>query len=186
MLAGSLIGDQLAGQAFTASFPVTVTANVNESLSCGLSTGEISFGTVTSNGTRYATPDSGSDAEVSAHTLQVATNAQAGYLVSIVGPTPTANGHAINPIGAIPLGPTPGSEQYGLRSTAEGGSGSVYYPFNTSQYAYHANESAQLFAQAPAPSGTTNYTVYYMSNVSPDTVAGTYVAEEIYSCNAAF
>ena len=184
--AGALFWDYVGAApndlAFTASCPVTITANVPPSLSCGLSTGAINFGEVNPSNTRYATVSSGSDSEVVAHTLQAATNATGGYNITIIGPTPAAGSRSINPIGPVPLGPEPGDERYGLRAQSAGGTGTVASPFNTNGYAYHATESAKLFGQALSPSNPTTYSVYYMANVGDSTPSGTYQAEETYSC----
>ncbi len=142
----------------------------------------IGFGTLSATATRYATGDgTGSGTETEAHTLVAATNADNGYSIMINGNTLT-NGlsDTIDYIGGSNTAPSTGTEQFGIRLTASGGSGTVSAPYAAAGFAYDLLNFPDIIASSPGPSTATTYSIRYMSNISSLTEPGSYSADMTY------
>ncbi|MFO0702789.1 MAG: hypothetical protein U0514_02890, partial [Candidatus Andersenbacteria bacterium] len=153
---------------------VQISATVDQTITFSISANSIQFGTVSSASARYATTSGGSGSETSAHTLAAGTNAANGYQITVDGATLTNGSFTITAIGGTAAASSPGSEQFGMRYTASGGSGSVSSPFNTANYAYNDAAPPDQIASSSTSSATTTYTAYYLANVSGATEPGTY------------
>ena len=156
------------------------------SLTFTMSANAVDLGPLTSSSSRYATNGSGSGGsatEVEAHNFTVTAASTGGYSVSVIGASLTAGGgHIISAIGGTNTAPTPGSEQFGLRMTATGGTGSVTSPYAASGFAYAANGSttSQVCSASVGDNTTTTYSTRYVANIAPSTNAGTYHATLTY------
>ncbi len=166
---------------------VVITATLGPSISFAISDNAIGFGALTLGASRYADgTGAGSASEVDAHTLTAATNATSGYVIYVVGPTLTSGGNDINAIGGVNTAPAPGTEQFGARYTATGGSGTVSAPYAASGFAYDATTVQDQIASASAATDTTTYGARYVANISTGTAAGNYSTTLTYTATASF
>ncbi|MDB5188674.1 MAG: hypothetical protein JWM92_272 [Candidatus Nomurabacteria bacterium] len=171
---------------------VAVTATVSQIFSFAISNNSIGFGTLTTANTRYATSDSvGATSEpINAHNITAGTNSASGYTVAISGATLTSGATTIAAIpGASAVALAAGTEQFGIRTAASGGTGVVSAPFNGAAGNYGfgtAPLSNQTFATAAGPSTTTTYNVNYAANIATLTPAGNYTTTLTYVATANF
>lgn len=155
---------------------LSVTANVDPSLTFSISDNAVSLGTLSSTS---VTPD--------AEIFEVSTNADTGYNVTITGNTLThGNGtDVINEIGNTPATSTTNTEQFGINlvdnsspnigANPSGGSGSAASGFGTTNnFKYYAAGNPQTIASASGPSATTTFTISFIANIAAQTEAGTY------------
>jgi hypothetical protein len=162
----------------------TVLANT---LTFSVSDSTVGFGDVLPAASRFATGDTlGSATEAVAHTLSATTDAASGYSISASGPTLTVGGFTISAIGATPAAPNAGTEQFGLRLTASGGSGAVASPYNTSNYAYDAISSDTIATLGTGDGVQTIYSAYYLASIAALTEAGNYSTVIQYTITANF
>ena len=166
---------------------VSVSAVVDESLTFTISDNSIGFGTLTAADDFFATGDTnGSATEVEAHTLIVGTNASNGYTMSVNGATLTSGANTITAIGTSNTASSAGTEQFGLRMTASGGSGAVTAPYAASGFAFDTAAFPDQVASASASSANTTYSVRYLANITAQTEAGAYTATLTYIATANF
>ncbi len=167
---------------------VVVSATVAQTLTFSISDNSIGFGTLSSSAARYATGDeAGTGSETEAHTLAVATNAASGYTTTVKGATLTSGANTITAIGGSNTASSTGTEQFGLRLTATGGSGTVTAPYAASGFAYAADAStASQVASSSTSSATTTYSVRYLANIAGSTDSGAYTATLTYVTTANF
>lgn len=168
---------------------VSVTATVAQSLTFSISDNSIGFGTLDSAAARYATGDtSGNGSETEAHTIIVGTNAANGYTTTVNGTTlqssPTST--TITAIGSSNTASSVGSEQFGLRMTATGGTGAVTAPYAAAGFAFDTAAFPDQVNSASAPSASTTYSVRYLANIGAITEAGSYTATATYTATANF
>jgi hypothetical protein len=166
---------------------VSVSAVVDESLTFTVSDNSIGFGTLSASDDFYASGDgTGSATEVQAHTLVVGTNASNGYTMSVNGSTLTSGGNTIDAIGSANTASSAGTEQFGLRMTAAGGSGAVSAPYAASGFALDTAAFPDEVASASTASANTTYSVRYLANITSSTEAGAYTATLTYVASANF
>jgi len=168
---------------------VAVSAQVLSTLSFSLSANAIYFGILKSSGSSCWALSGGDPGNVTcpqtteaeAFNMTAATNGTSGYTISVQGPTLTSGSNTIAPLLAS-TAPVVGTEQFGIRLNATGGTGTVSSPYGTAgQYAYTATATTPAtVASAPSSSLTTTYSVRYMANISPTTNAGNYTANHTY------
>ena len=166
---------------------VAVSAEVPQSLSFSISSSTIAFGNLYSNNDRYANDSGGSDTETLGHMLTAGTNASSGYAITVKGATLTSGGNSIDAMSPV-ASSTLDSEQFGMRITKSGGSGTVSSPYDlATSYAYIATASAtDEVAAASGSSASTVYSVYYVANIASNTEAGTYTTALTYVATANF
>lgn len=159
---------------------ITTASSATQTITFSISDNTVGFGTLDTSAVRYATGNlSGTTSETSAHTLSVTTNATNGYNLLLKGSTLTnqSNGsYDINACGAS-CTPTSNTEQFGLRMSASGGSGTVALPYNSgSDYAWESDlNTTDITATANTGDGvTTTYSAYYAASVSSITGSGNY------------
>lgn len=158
-------------------------------LSFSINDNSIGFGNLNSSSARFATGDGlGSATEVEAHQLSVMTNAASGYTLTVQGATLTTGPYSVAAIGGTNTASSIGSEQFGLRMSASGGTGTVSSPYSASGFAYSANATTQsvIGTESVGDSATTTYSVRYIGNISPTTETGSYSASLIYVATANF
>ena len=166
---------------------VAVSATVDESLTFTISDNSIGFGTLTAADDFFATGDTnGSAIEVEAHTLVVGTNATNGYTMTVNGATLTSGANTITAIGSFNTASSLGTEQFGLRMTASGGSGSVTAPYAAAGFAFDTAAFPDQVASVAGASVNTTYSVRYVGNITSSTEAGAYTATLTYVATANF
>jgi hypothetical protein len=166
---------------------VAVSATVNQTLSFSLSANTISFGTLTSANARYADTSTGGTSETQAHTVIASTNSSSGYIITVKGATLTSGANTITAIGASNTASAAGTEQFGLRMTASGGTGTVTAPYAAAGFAYAADGSTtSQVASATGASAATTYSARYLANITSTTEAGSYTATLTYTDTATF
>ena len=181
-------GNYDAGATFTGS-PFTPTAAAT--LTFSISQNAIDFGALNTSNPRFATTGGGSDSEVSAHDLKASTTSTNGYSITVKGDTLTSGVNTISAIGgtASDVSAGGGSEQFGIRLTASGGSGAAVAPYNdaANMYAYAATASAEdEIASSSGASTETTFDVYYAANIAAITEAGIYETTLTYICTGTF
>ncbi len=166
---------------------VSVTATVSQSLTFSISDNTIGFGTLSSGSAKYATGDTtGSASEVEAHNIVVGTNAANGYTMIATGTTLISGGNSIDAIGAANTASAPGTEQFGLRLTASGGTGAVSAPYAASGFAFDTAAFPDQVAGASGASANTTYSARYLANITANTEAGSYGSTITYVATANF
>ncbi|MEZ4180023.1 MAG: hypothetical protein R3B41_00685 [Candidatus Doudnabacteria bacterium] len=165
---------------------VDITATVNQSISFTISDNDIEFGTLSSGAAKYADNAAGDTSEVEAHTLTAGTNATSGYIIYVSGATLTSGSDTITAIGGTNTASSPGSEQFGIRFTASGGSGTVSAPYAAAGFAYDGASAADEVASSTGPSATTTYSARYLANIAALTEAGSYSTTLTYTATATY
>ncbi|MBI3888450.1 hypothetical protein HY311_01510 [Candidatus Nomurabacteria bacterium] len=165
---------------------VAVSATVDQSITFSISGNSIGFGSLSPTVARYATSDTlGSGSDTVAHTLAVGTNATSGYTLLLNGSTLTDGANTIAAIGATNTAYATGTEQFGVRYDAAGGTATVSAPYSASGFAFVAGSPNQI-ASASAPSATTTYSAHYLGSVAALTKAGSYATALNYTAVANF
>ncbi len=173
---------------------VSMTGTVQQSLTFTISTTTIYFGNLGSGAAKFAssTNSVGDTIETTAHTLAVSTNAPSGFALSVRGQTLTSQQNASNTItfiGASPLPSAPGTEQFGIRATESGGSGTAVSATYASTTAYGYSGTATTSSTLATGTGSTptsTYSLRYLANIAAITEAGTYAANLVYVATANF
>lgn len=166
---------------------VSVSATVAQSITFTISDSSIGFGTLSSSAARYATGDTaGNSSETEAHTLVVGTNASNGYTLTLNGSTLTSGSDTIDAIGNTNTASSTGTEQFGVRFTASGGSGAVTAPYAAAGFAFDSAAFPDQVASASAATANTTYSARYLANISANTEAGSYSSTLTYLASANF
>ena len=135
---------------------VSIAAEVAQSLTFTISDNTVGFGTLSASAARFATGDNlGGSSEVEAHNFVVGTNATAV-----------------------------GTEQFGLRLTATGGTGAVTAPYAASGFAFDSAAFPDQVAGAAGASANTTYSARYLANITANTEAGSYGSVVTYIATA--
>jgi hypothetical protein len=168
------------------SYPEATIAT-DSSLSFSISDVFIGFGDLLTGVPRFATGDGfGTSTAVIAHTFSAETTAVNGYNITIEGSTLTSGGYTIDPIGGTATSSSPGTEQFGMRLTASGGSGVVSSPYSSSLYAFIANSPSTIATLSSGDGVTTTYSAYYIANAAALTEEGNYSTVLQYTIIANF
>jgi hypothetical protein len=166
---------------------VSITATVPQSLTFSISDNSISFGNLSAVAARHASGTaSGQSTEVEAHNLIVGTNATNGYTMTVNGNTLTSGANTINAIGNTNTSSSVGTEQFGFRLTASGGSGAVVAPYAAAGFAFNTGGLPDQVATSTAASANTTYSARYLANITASTEAGSYTATLTYVATANF
>ncbi len=167
---------------------VDIAATVAQSLTFSISDTTIGFGTLNAAAARYATGDTlGNGSETEAHNLIVGTNAANGYSLTATGTTLTAGGGAtVSAIGASNTASSAGTEQFGMRFSASGGTGAVAAPYAAAGFAFDTAAFPDQIASATGASSNTTYSARYLANIAANTEAGAYSATVTYVATANF
>lgn len=167
---------------------VQVNAIVPQSFTFSISSNSINFGALSSLNAKYAssTNTDGDTVDTVAHTLTIASNASAGYTITLQGATLTSQQNSPDTItraGSVPVTSSPGTEQFGIYATASGGiGGAVASPYATvSSFGFESTATtSSVFATGTGSSGSTIYSLHYLANISSLTEAGVYSTSLIY------
>ncbi len=166
---------------------VNINGTVAQAMTFTISTTSISFGTLSAAAPRFASSTAaGSATEGEAHNIIVGTNAAAGYTLTATGTTLTYGTNTITPIGSANTLPATGTEQFGLRAVATGGSGTVSAPYAAAGFALATSSFPSVVATANTASANTTYSLRYLANISSLTEAGIYTASLQYVATANF
>jgi hypothetical protein len=166
---------------------VSITATVDPTISFATTDSTIGYGTLTSSGARWANgAATGSGTEVTAHDLTAATNAASGYTIYVLGATLTSGLNSIDAIGGSATASNPGTEQFGIKVSASGGSGGAVAPYASANYAYNATTTQDDIATSATPSTTTTYSITYIANISATTEPGSYATTLTYTATGLF
>ena len=171
---------------------VRITATVDPTLTFTISDNDIGFGSLSASDARFATGDAvGTTTEAAAHTITASTNARSGYIITLNGSTladTASSSITISAIGATAAASTVGSEQFGVRYTASGGTGIVTAPYNdaTPKWAFDTAAFPDQIASTATSSDTTTYSAYYIANIAGSTEAGSYASTLTYIATATF
>jgi hypothetical protein len=166
---------------------VNVSGTVPQSITFTISTTTISFGTLSAVAARFASSTaSGDSAEVEAHNIVAGTNAGNGYTITATGTTLTYGNFTINPIGSANTASAVGTEQFGLRAVAAGGTGVVSAPYAAAGFAYATSSFPSVLATASGSTANTTYSIRYLANITASTEAGVYTAAVRYVATANF
>ena len=175
---------------------VSITATVLQSLSFAILSSTSTafsnatyFGTLTSANVKFASSSvamAGDTASTSAHVLTLSTNAPTGYTITLQGDTlrnQNATGTFITPIGQTATGGIVGTNQFGIYTSASGGTGAnVNTTYNTTnKYGYNASSTvADTLAFGNVPTTTTTFSIQYMVNILATQAAGSYSTSITY------
>ncbi len=165
---------------------VDITATVSPSITFSINATAIEFGTLSAGDDTFADLSGGNATEVEAHQLAAGTNATSGYVMYVSGATLTSGGNSIDAIGGTNTATAVGTEQFGVRYTASGGSGAVDAPYAAAGFAYNGVSSPDNIASASGPSATTTYSARYIGNISAITEAGAYSTTLTYTATATY
>lgn len=165
---------------------VDITATVAPSITFSINATAIEYGTLSASDDTFADLSGGNATEVEAHQLATGTNATGGYVMYVSGATLTSGGDTIDAIGGTNTASTPGTEQFGVRYTASGGSGAVDAPYAAAGFAYNGVAAPDNIASASGPSATTTYSARYVGNITSSTEAGSYATTLTYTATATF
>lgn len=171
---------------------VVISATVQQSLTFVISTTTIYFGNLNSGSAKFAssTNTTGDTVDTVAHTVAVSTNAPSGYTITIRGDSLTSQqnpANTITAVGASYASSTPGTEQFGIRASASGGTGfTVGTPYSgATSYGFDASSTTpSTLATGSGATNTTTYSLAYLANIAGTTEAGTYVANLVYVATA--
>lgn len=174
------IGDLSVGNANSSNFQVNNghTTTNDPNLSFAITSGSINFGTFSATAPTVTTA-----------TFSVQNYTSYGYVVTILGGTPTNGATSITAL-ASNAASIAGTSQFGINLVANTspssvganpdngsfGFGAVATNYSTpNSYRYVSGET---IAQAPKSSGVTNYTISYLVNVPPLTPGGVYTSNQ--------
>ena len=183
-------GDANSRYHFFLEWKEVSTSTPAQFISFTISTSSIFLGTVSPTIARYASSTNtlGSATEVEAHTLSVISNATNGYTVSAKGQTLTSGTTTIAAIGGTATTSLVGTEQFGIRLVATGGSGTSTSPYDGNNFAYAATAttSSQVANATTGDNAKTTFSVRYLANIAPTTLPAAYTANIIYVVTANF
>jgi hypothetical protein len=106
--------------------------------------------------------------------------------MTVNGATLTSGANTITAIGSSNTASSAGTEQFGLRMSASGGSGTVSVPYAASGFAFDTAAFPDQVASASGSSANTTYSVRYLGNITAQTEAGAYTATLTYVATANF
>ncbi len=184
-------GDALARYRFLLEWEErSSSSSTQQTLTFAISTSTAYFGTVSYVQARYASSTNvgGSTSEVEAHTLLAKTNAANGYSLTVQGGTLSAGTTTIQGLGTTSSTSNPGTEQFGFRMTALGGSGVVNTQYSGSGFAFGVSTSTpvQVASSTIGDNATTTFSVRYLVNIAGTTPSANYTTNLVYIATANF
>jgi hypothetical protein len=183
-------GDALVRYRLLLEWEERSSASSSQTITFSISTSSVYFGIASPAQARYAssTDTAGSNIEVVAHTLSALTSATNGYSITIQGGSLSVGTTTIAGLGDTSSTSNVGTEQFGLRVTASGGSGAVNTPYAAAGYAFGASTSTtvQVASSTVGDSATTTFSLRYLLNIAPTTPAADYSTNLVYIATANF
>jgi len=164
------------------------TTTSDPSLSCVMNTSSLNFGSLSTSVATTATA-----------TFSVLNYTSYGYVVQIVGNTPSSGGHNLTAMAANAAS-SPGTEQFGINlvdnSSPNVGADPAQVPNSSFSYGEAASNydtansfryvNGETIALAPESSGQTDYTISYLVNVATTTAGGTYTGSQTIVCTGTY
>ena len=175
------------GDADAYPLKICATGLVAGTITFSISNNNLGFGILSAYNPKYATTNGqGSENEIYGNKITASTNGTGGYTIYVQGDTLRSNSNpdfTIDPIGGLPTIPGAGNEQFGIRLSSSGGNGNPLYPYDDSiLYAFNATQTTSD-AIAEDPDGDdipTEYSIYYLSNISGGTEVSDYSTSITY------
>lgn len=164
------------------------TTTSDPSLSCVMNTSSLNFGSLSTSVATTATA-----------TFSVLNYTSYGYVVQIIGSTPSSGGHNLTALSANAAS-SPGIEQFGINlvdnSSPDVGANPSQVPNSSFSYGAAANNydtansfryvNGETVAMAPESSGQTDYTISYLVNVATNTPGGSYSGSQTIVCTGTY
>lgn len=161
-------------------------AQIPQTLSMSISSNAIGFGQLTSGGPRFASTSGGSGSDVTAHTIDAASNAASGYTLTYRGATLTRGSDTIAPASSVSGNGSPGTAQFAL-SLGTTGSATIPVAYRqTGPTRSFVSNTTTPIATTSSASTTETYDVHYLANIAPTTAAGAYSTAITYVVTANF
>ena len=107
-------------------------------------------------------------------------------MIYVSGATLTSGANNIDAIGGTNTASSPGTEQFGVRYSASGGSGSVDAPYAAAGFAYNGVSSPDNIASVAGATATTTYSARYVGNITAVTPSGSYATTLTYTATATY
>ncbi|HNW71647.1 MAG TPA: hypothetical protein PKZ36_00465 [Candidatus Paceibacterota bacterium] len=161
----------------------------SQSITFNVSDSSIGFGSLTPTGIRYATGDGiGSDSETESYNVSASTNAPYGYLIYLQGDSLSNGISTIDPMGGTNIPPASGSEGFGMRAVASGGTGTVVSPYDGSGFAYDASSTSSTVVaeETTGDDITTTYSIRTVATIDSLLDPGNYTTNLTYVIVAGF
>ena len=164
------------------------------SITFSISDNTIGFGSLTTANACYATSDTlGSSTDVSAHNIQISTNAPGGYVLSYNGSLPTSGSSTI-PAASITNSATgsPGTvAAFGMSFDTNGSStiNSLYTHSATPSlrnWAFVPNTTTSIVTNTSPVASPETINAYYIANITGATPAGNYITNITYIATGTF
>jgi hypothetical protein len=163
---------------------ITVTANVDETLTFTLATATVALGTLSTSATGTGTSS-----------MTVSTNAMSGYSLTYKGATLTSGTSTITAM-ASPAASTMNSKQFGINlmanttpaigaNVAGTGSGVPSTGYGTANQ-YKFSTAGDTIASSTVPTNSNTFTTSYIANIDGTTAAGAYSTVITYVATANF
>jgi hypothetical protein len=172
---------------------VVVNALVTPSISFTVSDNTIFFGNLKASGSSCWAQGTDPGAvtcptvtETESFNMTAGTNATSGYIITLQGAALTSGANVIDSITLTNTSPSIGTEQFGIRATATGGSGAVTAPYAASGYAYPVSLTPSQVASASGPSATTTYSIREIANIAAVTPSGIYNTSQTFVATATY
>ncbi len=167
------------------------TLTVPQILLFSISDNVVGFSSISSGAARYATGDTtGSGTDTSAHDLQVATNAPAGYSVSYTGTSLSGPETITEATVTNDADGTPNTKQFAMSFSTDGGatitSSYDHDPTPANRDWKFTTSGPEIIATEGAPSPLQTISAYYLANISATTSAGAYGGVITYVTTANF
>ncbi|MFA6027525.1 MAG: hypothetical protein WC752_01225 [Patescibacteria group bacterium] len=171
---------------------VYITSTVDPSITFSIDDTTIGFGTLATANARFATGTTGSDTDsAAAHTMQVATNAGSGYVITYNGATLTDGGNTIS-VATITNDEngSAGTEQFAMGfSTSGDATIASGYDHNATpanrDWNYVASTTTTVVSEL-GPTDAETISAYYLANIAGTTQPGTYTTNVTYIATGTF
>lgn len=139
----------------------------------------IGFGNLSSSTTRYATGDTlgTTTSSIIANTLNVATNALGGYVVTYIGQTLQSGSHSISTGTDLATGGTTGTSQFAMCANVTGqGTADTHYDYLTPKWTFIDDNNYHTIVSSSTSTSTTSDAIdmRYEANISSVTTSGNY------------
>ena len=164
-----------------------VHVTVPEIVSLAISDNNISFGSLSSSGPKYANTLGGSTTLTPGHSVTVGSNGATGYSLSYLGPTLTSGTDTIAPATIVGSNSgTANTSQFAL-SLADTGIATIPTNYSQSSQNWDFNPNTlSTVATTSAPTANETLNAYYISNINTLTPAGSYTTTLNYVVTANF
>jgi hypothetical protein len=167
------------------------TLTVPQIIIFSLSNNTIGFNSLNSSAPKYATSDSlGSLTDTSAHNIQIATNASAGFSISYSGTAFSGPESITDAVIVNDPDGTQNTKQFALSFSTDGGatitSSYDHDPAPSNRNWKYTSNSSEIIASETTPTALQTLNAYYLANITSNTSAGSYGGLITYIATANF